>query len=377
MTRRYHYKFKLFLACTLLILAGVFAFTRPAATKSKTYRIASSPDGSSLVLRSGKSTLKVKLIGIDASLSPNRGSAKEYLNSLAGKKVTLKKDTKLSNKTAAGQYLRYAYLGSTDLGLSLLKQGYAGEYQSKKYTKRSKYQKAAKKALSLASYDAVVLYLHGGSYQNPARAYHRNFLNELDSVASLQGRKLALILIDYPLAPASTYQTAYRYLATIYKTFRAQSKSLILAGDSAGGGLALGLAEYVKQSKLASPDGLVLISPWVDLTMKNPDIAKYTSTDTKLTLGGLRSAAAAWAGGASLDDYRLSPLYGNLEGLPKTLIFAGDQELLYPDIQLLANQLKSADVKTTFHLGASRQHIWPLYQASRSATAETIINFLK
>ena len=91
-------------------------------------------------------------------------------------------------------------------------------------------------------------------------------------------------------------------------------------GDSAGGGLALGLAEALRDEGDTLPEELILISPWVDLTMSNPDMKDYVKHDPMLGIDGLRRMGEVWANGLELTDPKVSPIFGDLSGLPPVTI---------------------------------------------------------
>ena len=139
-------------------------------------------------------------------------------------------------------------------------------------------------------------------------------------------------------------------------------------GDSAGGGLALGLVQDFVQNNIKLPEGLILLSPWVDLTMTNPDIKKYIKKDPLLHVDTLLADAKAWAGDADLSDWKVSPLYGEMKNLPEVLLFSGTREL----------KLREANVKTEFEIGKNLNHVYPAFPIPESTKAiSKIVEFVK
>ena len=203
----------------------------------------------------------------------------------------------------------------------------------------------------------MVFYLHGGAYIHNFNRYQWRFLNRLAREAGI-----VVVAPDYHLAPFGNCLRAYRDLTGLYAEYvQAHPEATVfLMGDSAGGGLALGLAEALKAQGLPVPERLILFSPWVDVTMENPDIADYTEVEPILHLDLVKVHGQCWADDIDPHDWRASPLFGDMAGLPPVTLYAGTRELLYPDIRLLAEALKKSGVAVDFHIGAGLNHDYPL-----------------
>ena len=149
----------------------------------------------------------------------------------------------------------------------------------------------------------VALYLHGGAYVNGFNAHQWQFMDRL-------ARETDCIVVApaYHLAPFADYARAYRDLTALYRALKekAPDRRLILMGDSAGGGLALGLAEYLVGAGEALPERLILFSPWVDVSMENPDIAGYVSVEPMLHLELGKVHGKFWAGDADTRFWMVS-----------------------------------------------------------------------
>ena len=122
-------------------------------------------------------------------------------------------------------------------------------------------------------------------------------------------------------------------------------------GDSAGGGLAAVIALSLAEAGDAQPDELALISPWVDITNTNPDIADYVDADPLMAPEPLAEIGRSWAGSTPPTDWHLSPIYGDLSGLKKVTTFVGTREILLPDNALFHAKLLEAGVDSTLHVG--------------------------
>lgn len=212
--------------------------------------------------------------------------------------------------------------------------------------------------------DTIIIYLHGGAYINDPLLFHLKFIDKI-----VNNTNIDVYLPIYPLAPNHTYKETYNLLLDLYRKMINKNKKIILIGDSAGGGLALGFTLYLKELKIKLPTKLILISPWIDITMSNNEIKKYEKIDPILSSYGLIEIGKIWAGDLDLKDYKLSPIYSDMKGLPNTMIIAGKREILYPDIVLLEKKLKNSKVNTTLILENKMYHIYPLYSIIKGKKA--------
>ena len=219
----------------------------------------------------------------------------------------------------------------------------------------------------------IIVYLHGGAYINEASNYQLKFI---DKVAAKSNSDVYLPV--YPLAPNHTYIETYSLLENLYNELLKEDKEIIFIGDSAGGGLALAFTEYLKENSIKLPNKLVLLSPWVDISMENEDIKNYEKVDPMLSSYGLVEYGKLWAGDTDLKDYKLSPIYGNLEDLPDTLLFVGTREIFYPDVTLLNEKLNEHNTNSKLIIGTSMNHVYPVYPIPEADDEiNEIINFIK
>ena len=131
-------------------------------------------------------------------------------------------------------------------------------------------------------------------------------------------------------------------------------------GDSAGGGLSAAFCEYLASNGFEQPEHLILISPWVDVSMSG-DYDDYIDCDPALGIEGPRELGKSWAGDLDPKDYRISPLFGDVSQLPQTTIFVGTHEVIYPDIIKFYDKLKSIDIDAKLFVGEEMTHVYPIY----------------
>lgn len=203
----------------------------------------------------------------------------------------------------------------------------------------------------------VVLYIHGGAYLHEASMLHWQAIRKLATRADA-----TFVVPAYPLAPWHSANEAYALIEDLYRWLTMDlGKRVTLMGDSAGGGFALGLAQCVATAELPAARALVLLSPWVDASMENPECAAYEEVDPMLTCGSLRGSARCWANGTDTHDWHISPINGKLSDLPPTTMLVGTRELFYPDDTLLYEKLIAAGNDATLIIGEDMNHVWPIY----------------
>jgi acetyl esterase/lipase len=187
-----------------------------------------------------------------------------------------------------------------------------------------------------------IIYTHGGAYVQPLRTDHWNIIRKLIEYVGA-----SVTVPIYPLAPEYDHHTAFALLEGVYRDvlLNFPDHRIVLCGDSAGGGLALAQAMRYRDLGLRMPDQVVLVAPWVDITMSNSEAAAVEPIDIMLGIPGLTEAGLWWAGGEDPRSPMLSPIYGRLSGLPPIYIFQGSSDLLVADArQLHDNIAKSGGV---------------------------------
>ena len=223
-----------------------------------------------------------------------------------------------------------------------------------------------------ADYESVVFYIHGGYYVYQMGAEQMAAMNRIANETNAM-----VVMPIYHLAPFTTAEKGHETMMALYEKVTAENagKKIILMGDSAGGGYSLALAEGLSARGLSQPDELVLLSPWVDVTMSNPEIADFYDPMLTVTMG--KMSGEAWAGSLPADDWLISPIYGDLSDLKNVSIFVGTRELFYPDDTLLYEKLKD-NTNVTLHVGKGQNHVYPVYPTPEGRIAiEQIIDIVQ
>lgn len=233
----------------------------------------------------------------------------------------------------------------------------------KDYVKEEKYQNMQVFTFNKDKIDSskVIIYLHGGAYVRQPRFHHIKFVKKLAKKSGLP-----VILPLYPKAPNHTFEESYKLLTSFYLEIRKKYQKVYLMGDSSGGGLALGLCEDFLRKKIAQPDELILFSPWVDISLKNKDIRYYENLDPLLSKKNTIIWGNSWTNNTNTDDYKLSPIYGDMLGLNSVHLFVGTREILYPDIKLCYSIMKDSKVDVKYYVGKGLNHVYPIYPISEA-----------
>ncbi|MBR3003027.1 MAG: alpha/beta hydrolase [Clostridia bacterium] len=204
--------------------------------------------------------------------------------------------------------------------------------------------------------EKVILYFHGGAYMAEATQQHWKFFEKL-----VKDTKATIIMPDYPLTPKYTYKDVLKMVEPVYKEIitKVEPKNLIMMGDSAGGGITLGLAEKISQNNVELPSQTILISPWLDTTMTNPKIPEVQKNDNDLNKEKLLIAGSSYSRGLiEQDDYFVNPLNGNLSKLKNVVIFTGTYDILNPDCYVLQEKAKKQGVNIEIKEYETAPHIW-------------------
>lgn len=205
-----------------------------------------------------------------------------------------------------------------------------------------------------ASTDKVVLYFHGGSYNSGSPETHRSLVGSL--ARAFSGRCLSL---DYHLAPEHPFPAALEDARLAYEWLLAQgvpANSMVLAGDSAGGGLCVTLMVVLRDAGLPLPAAAVLFCPWTDLAMTGETLVTLARRDLLLHPETLRQEAQIYLAGADPRNPLASPLYADLSGLPPHFIQAGAHDILLADSTRLAERLQQAGVPVLLDVEPGGQH---------------------
>jgi acetyl esterase/lipase len=208
-----------------------------------------------------------------------------------------------------------------------------------------------------------IMYFHGGAYLDQPIWPHWKFLNKIAS-----NSKTEIWVPIYPKIPFHNADYAYKSLIELYKIFIESVKDgeIIFMGDSSGGGLVLGMAQQLKDRQVKQPAELIMISPWLDVSMTSPYIKEFEEKDAMLRSKGLRVCGEFWAGDKDAKDPTVSPLYGEIKGLGRMTVFIGTYDILYPDSYNLFKKAESQQITVDFNEKEYMGHVyplWPIYEA--------------
>ena len=200
---------------------------------------------------------------------------------------------------------------------------------------------------------AVLLHLHGGAFRIGAPETIAPF-----AAALAERSGLSVICPASRLAPEHPFPAALNDAFAVLTAVRAEAanKHLIVSGDSAGGGLAAGLAALAVTQDVAL-DGLILLSPWLDLAATNPSYESNAATDPLFSRAAAREAAGLYLQGVAPHDPLASPQFGPVDGFPRTLICTGDIEVLIDDSTRFAERLQRAEVPVKLEVVPGMDHV--------------------
>ncbi len=214
--------------------------------------------------------------------------------------------------------------------------------------------------------DGVILYLHGGGYVAGSAKAYRGLASQL---ASRTHRPV--FVLDYPLAPEATLPSAPDSVMAAYDWLRINGgERIVLAGDSAGGGLALGtLARLAHTPRPSAAIAGLVFSPWVDLAFTGASMTDARIVDPLLTYEALNAGAGMYLNGADSRDPLASPLFGDLSALPPVLIQVGSDERLLDDARQYAERAAAAGSKVRIEVWEGMHHVFQVDVAHLRSSA--------
>lgn len=208
-----------------------------------------------------------------------------------------------------------------------------------------------------------VLYLHGGGWVNEIVRQHWQLAAQIAADAST-----VVTVPIYPLVPFATSDEVVSQVTAMAEANRKRYGQVALAGDSAGGQIALCAAMALRDTGVTAPV-TVLLSPAVDLTFTNPLIPHVQPTDPWLAVPGGLVFAKLWAGERELTDPAVSPLFGDFAGLGPLAVYSGTRDILNPDARLLVAKAEEAGVDVDYTEVDGQLHVYPLLPTAIGAAA--------
>ena len=206
--------------------------------------------------------------------------------------------------------------------------------------------------------DRVVLYLHGGGYVIGNNVGYREMASRMARATSAR-----VLLIDYRLAPETPFPGAVDDATAAYRWLLGEGvapEQIAVAGDSAGGGLALATLVALRDAGDPLPACGICFSPWVDLEVSGESALEGAIDDPMLAKAGLAGMAANYAGN-DLRNPLVSPLHANLAGLPPLQVFVGTREILLNDATRVVDNAQAAGVDCSLSVGEGLIHVWQLF----------------
>jgi epsilon-lactone hydrolase len=224
----------------------------------------------------------------------------------------------------------------------------------------------------------VLLFLHGGGFQLGSLASDGELAARLGRASGMR-----VLFPEYRLAPEHPFPAAIDDVMAVWHWLRDDQRldvrSLAVAGDSAGGGLAVSSLVATRDAGLALPAAAALMSPTVDLTSSGASMTERAADDPFSTPALLRQLAADYLGGADPTTPLASPLFASLAGLPPMLILVGTADILLSDSERLATAATRAGDLVTLHVGEGLPHVYPIMLGTPEAAeaTEQIGSFLR
>ena len=198
-----------------------------------------------------------------------------------------------------------------------------------------------------------VLYIHGGYYTGNMQSVQYNLVKPF-----VEELGFGAIIPDYPLCGAYTFRDAYAMVAEVYANLvdEVGANNILLMGDSAGAGLSFGFAQWLREHNGQQPGAIILLSPWLDVTLTNPDIDQIDDPMLNRTYGQI--VGTLWASDTTTRCYQVSPIYGDLHDLPRLHVFIGGRDMFYPDVVRLRDRMKREHLPLTVYEYPQMFHVW-------------------
>lgn len=212
-----------------------------------------------------------------------------------------------------------------------------------------------------AASDQAVLYLHGGAYVAGSFASHGGLAAALSRASGA-----AVYFVEYRLAPEHVFPAALDDALAAYRWLLRHGLAphrTALAGDSAGGGLAVATLLTLRDAGDPLPAAAVGFSPWTDLKLTGESIVTKAAEDPVVTPEAARLGAALYAGATALDHPHVSPFYADLTGLPPLLVLVGHREIMLDDARRFTVRARDHKVAITIQEWPGMIHVWPMYSS--------------
>jgi len=216
-----------------------------------------------------------------------------------------------------------------------------------------------------------IIYLHGGAYVNSFSSQHWELMSKL-----VQALNCTVTAPNYPHAPEYCVRDVFALMLPLYEDLAADAgnANVTFMGDSSGGGISLALAQVLREKGLTQPGHVVLLSPWLDATLSNPEIAAIDKIDPFLGVDGMKYGGAVYARDVDPKSYLVSPVYGSLKDLAPISLFIGTRDIFFPDCRKLRDQAEAEGVRIDYREYDGMVHDWMLgpMPEAKHAVAEIV-----
>ncbi len=220
--------------------------------------------------------------------------------------------------------------------------------------------------------DTLIVYIPGGAYLNNPLKYHWKLINNV-----AQQTDCPIIVPIYLKVPNYTCEESQAKMMEFYKDLASREgvEHIIFMGDSSGGGMALALAQQIRDLKtdILAPEQLFLIAPWMDVSMETEGIEEIAEYDPMLGIVGLKDIGELWAGDLDVHDAAVSPIYGSFENLGKITLFIGTRDMLYPDNIKFDEILTAEGIEHTLVVEEGLNHPYPLFPTPEADNAQQLM----
>lgn len=294
--------------------------------------------------------------------------------------TTVKTGLRLSFKLASGLALPFPVLrGAMELGSSVFRPRTDVDIQAVQF-KDSGDQRIVKAELATprGKVQGVLLHCHGGAFFAGSSRTHRALSSELAAKG-----KVKVYMLDYRRAPEHPYPAALEDVKSLYQHLLNegwQANQIILGGDSGGCALALALAIELRNAQQKLPAAIIMISPYVDITLSSSSVFNNAKRDPMIKSYALKRGGDGYRGQLPANDPRISPIFADLSHLPPLLIQAGSEEILVDDATNLADRAQQEGVQVNLQIYENMWHNFQMFnrfiQKSEQALVE-IGNFMQ
>jgi acetyl esterase/lipase len=216
----------------------------------------------------------------------------------------------------------------------------------------------------------AMLYLHGGAYVFGNCTTHRQLVSYLARACGIRA-----LVIEYRLAPENPFPAAIEDCLAAYRALRDEGYApgdIVLAGDSAGGGLVMALLLSLRDAGEEMPAGAVMLSPWLDLTASGESMATRAKRDPWFRPPDMPIIASYYCDEAEYRNPLVSPVYADVAGLPPIYIQVGDDEILLSDSTRIAEKIEAAGGEVTLEVWPEMFHVFQVFVHQMPESREAI-----